>query len=258
MLYRCFCFVFIFTCILMCNSSFSSEQIENKNVEPKADKILQQMGDYLKSATQFTFRAQSSYDKVSATGQKLQYGETVNASVRRQDGLYADIKGDLINNRFWYDGKKITMLETKLNLYAVTDAPSDIDSALRHAVKHFGITAPLSDLVISDPYASLIQNVETGSYVGLHCVNNVKCHHLAFTQPNLDWQIWIEDSRQLVPRKIVISYKQAEGHPQYVSLLSDWDFSPHLPDSVFSFIAPDKAEEIEFVPVEERVPDKIN
>ncbi len=250
--------VFILLSLFMSNHAFSYEQEGASAVDPTVDKTLRQMCDYLKSAEQFTFRSQATFEKVSVSGQKLEYGETVNVSVRRPDRLHADIVGDLIDSRFWYDGKSITMLDTDLNIYATTHAPADIDSALSFAAESLGITAPLADFVVSDPYTDLTQNEKSATYVGLHEINGVKCHHLAFTQENLDWQIWIEDGRMQVPRKLVITYKQEEGTPQYTALLSDWNFSPHLPDSVFTFVTPVNAEEIEFLPIEQRVPEKIN
>ena len=66
--------------------------------------------------------------------------------MRRPDRLHADIVGDIINNRFWYNGKSITMLDKDLNIYATTDAPADIDSALSFAAQNLEITAPLADL----------------------------------------------------------------------------------------------------------------
>ena len=250
--------MFIFLSLIVTNRAFSYNQESASAVDPKVDKILSQMCDYLKSAEQYRFRAQATFEKVSVSGQKLEYGETVNASIRRPDRLHADIVGDLVDNRVWYNGKSFTMLDTYLNIYATTEAPADIDSALSFVAEKYGIAAPLSDLVTSDPYASLTQNAESVSYVGLHEINGVKCHHLAFTQENLDWQIWIEDSGRRVPRKLVITYKQAEMVPQYTAVFSDWDFSPHLPESVFTFVVPVNAKEINFMPVENKVPAKIN
>ncbi|MCP4265748.1 MAG: DUF2092 domain-containing protein [Candidatus Brocadiaceae bacterium] len=258
MKHRFFFVIFILLSLFMSNHAFSYDQKSSSVVDPTVDKTLRQMCDYLKSAEQYTFRSQATFEKVAISGQKLEYGETVNVSVRRPDRLHAVVVGDLINNRFWYDGKSITMLDTDLNIYATTHASADIDSALGFAAESLGITAPLADFVVSDPYTDLTQNAKSATYVGLHEINGVKCHHLAFTQENLDWQIWIEDGRMQVPRKIVITYKLEEGMPQYTAVLSDWNFSPHLPESVFAFIAPVNAEKIKFMPVEKKVPGKIN
>jgi len=216
------------------------------------------MCDYLKSAEQYRFRAQATFEKVSISGQKLEYGETVKVSIRRPDRLYADVAGDLLDNRVWYNGKNFTILDKYLNIYATTEAPADIDSTLSFVAEKYGIAAPLADLVISDPYTDLTQKAKSAFYVGLHEVNGVKCHHLAFEQEKLDWQIWIEGSGRRVPRKLVITYKQAEMVPQYTAVFSDWNFSPHLPESVFTFVEPINAKEINFMPVENKVPAKIN
>ena len=258
MKHRFFFFVIILLSLFTSNQAFSYEQGGASAVDPVVDKTLSQMCDYLKSAGQYTFRSQATFEKVSDSGQKIEYGETVNVSVRRPDRLHADIVGDIINNRFWYNGKSITMLDKDLNIYATTDAPADIDSALSFAAQNLEITAPLADFVVSDPYSNLTQNAKSATYVGLHEINGVKCHHLAFTQESLDWQIWIEDGSMQVPRKVVITYKLAEGMPQYTAVLSDWNFTPHLPESVFAFVTPVNAEKIEFMPVEEKVPDTIN
>ena len=253
-----FSLAFILLSLLISNRAFCYEQESASAVDPKTDKILRQMCDYLKSAEQYRFRAQATFEKVSVSGQKLEYGETVKVSIRRPGRLYADIAGDLVDNRVWYNGKNFTMLDKYLNIYATTEAPADIDSTLSFVTEKYGIAAPLADLVVSDPYTVLTQKAKSAFYVGLHEVNGVKCHHLAFEQEKLDWQIWIEDSGVRVPRKLVITYKQAEMVPQYTAVLSEWDLSPHLPESVFTFVVPVNAKEINFMPVENKVPAKIN
>lgn len=258
MKYRSFFFVFILVGFLIIDNAYCSGQTGAAASDPKPNEILKHMGNYLKTANKFTFRAHTTFENVSPSGQKIQYGEIKDVSVRRPDRLCAVTKGDLVNNRFWYDGKKMAMLDTKLNVFARTETPADIDSTLIFAAKKYGITSSLGDLVVSDPYASLIENVESGTYVGLHTIDGVNCHHLAFSQKNVDWQIWIEDGSMQIPRKIVITYKHAEGTPQFISLLSDWNFAPHLPDSIFTFVMPVNAEEIEFSPLENQVPVNVN
>ena len=91
--------------------------------------------------------------------------------------------------------------------------------------------------------------------VGRHGVDGVPCHHLAFSQESIDWQIWIEDGPQPVPRKLVITYKTEPGSPQYVARLSNWDFEPRFSKQYFEFEVPADAGEIEFLTLE-TVPEK--
>ncbi len=214
------------------------------------DTLLRQMSDYLSAAEEFSFRTEVTTERVLESGQKLHFGRAAEVYVRRPDKLYVEVTGDLENERIWYDGEQFTVLDLRKNEYEQAKVEGDIDSALDHMAEAYGESSPLADLVYSDPYAILVENVETGMYVGLHEVRGVKCHHLAFTQKNIDWQIWIEDGAQPVPCKAVITYKDAESVPQFTAVLYDWEFSPHLPDSLFEFYPRNDAVETAFVPVD--------
>ena len=224
---------------------------EKPVIESRARKILQAMGEYLKKAKAFSVHGEITHEEVLASGRKLQYSASNNVMVRRPNKIRADYRGDLRKSSFWYDGKSVTLLHTEKNLYATFSAPKEIDATIDFAMEKYGLSLPVSDLVYSDPYAVLIENVKSGFYEGLHIVNGVMCHHLAFTQENIDWQIWVEDGAQAVPRKLVITYKDSPGCPQYTAVLSDWDFSVRLPDILFTFEAPVDAEQIEFLTVPE-------
>lgn len=210
-------------------------------IEKRARDILREMGDYLKTAPAFIFKTTITYDQVLPTGQKLQFGAVTDVAVRRPNRLRAGRRGDLENRQLWYDGKSITLLDVNENVYATIAAPGVIDAALDLAMKKYGISAPLADVVYADPYTLLMEKVEGATYVGLHSVGGTRCHHLAFTQKNVDWQIWIEDGKQLVPRKVVITYKNDPGSPQFTAVISKWDFNVRLPDRLFIFHPPEGA-----------------
>ncbi len=213
------------------------------------DTLLRQMSDYLRAAEEFSFRTEVTTERALKTGQKIQFSRAAGIFVRRPNKLYVEVRGDLENERMWYDGEDFTVLNIDDNEYEQASVRGDIDSALDHMAQTYGESSPLADLVYSNPYAILVENVETGMYVGLHEVRGVKCHHLAFTQKNIDWQIWIEDGARPVPCKAVITYKNIDSVPQFTAVLYDWEFSPHLPDSLFRFYPRKGAVEMDFVPV---------
>jgi hypothetical protein len=90
-------------------------------------------------------------------------------------------------------------------------------------------------LVVSDPYQNVIHRISSGTDIGPVTVLGVPCEHLAFSLEKVDWQIWIEQGTVPVPRKIVITYKDEEGSPEYTAILSHWDFQTKLPDGLFAF-----------------------
>jgi hypothetical protein len=138
-------------------------------------------------------------------------------------------------------------------LYGVVKSPGQIDMALDQMLKDYGLTMPVADFLYSNPYAVLTEKVITGALIGLHsCGGQRRCHHLAFTQEAIDWQIWIEDGPRPLPRKLVITYKLEPGSPQFVARLSKWDFHPGLSKSDFEFKLPKGASEIKFLDYREK------
>ena len=220
---------------------------ELPSLEPYAKNVLKQMSDYIAAAKQFSFHGEVTEEEVLSSGVKLQLAASVEVVVQRPNRIWADVRDDYNHKRFWYDGRSMTMLTVPANLYAASTAPPHIDAALNLALERHGIALPLEDFLFSSPYEVLMKEVTGGFYAGLHAVNGVACHHLVFTQEQIDWQIWIEEGRQKVPRKLVITNKNEPGMPQFIAYLSDWDFSPHVPEQMFVFEVPPGAEEIEFL-----------
>ena len=212
----------------------------------QAERLLRQMSDYLKATQQFSFHANITFDDLLPSGQKLQLGASDDVLVRRPDRVYVEYQGEAGGKRFWYDGKTITLLDTGLNFYATEQAPPTIDAMLDHLLKVLGFSPPLSDLIYSDPYTVFTQNVQYGFYAGVTQVDGERCHHLAFQEKKIDWQIWIEDGTQWVPRKLLITYKTLPGAPQFTAVLSHWDLVTPAPDGIFTANLPPEADRISF------------
>jgi len=218
-------------------------------VDPNARNILKQMGDYLTAYKEFSFKAEVTTDEVAVGIQKIHTTDVIEAVVRRPNKLWIETRGDLFYKRFWYDGSSVTLMSLMENFYATTKAPSKIDAALDEIMDKYGVTTPVVDFLLSSPYDALTKDVTGAVYAGLHKVDGVECHHLAFTQDKLDWQIWIEDGKRMVPRKFVVTYKNAPGSPETVTIFKNWDFSTKHPDHLFDFKPPASARKIEFLPL---------
>ena len=244
--------------IISAEEALSIETEEKPVIDSRTDKLLKAMGNYLKSSEQFSFHANITFDDLTPSRQKIQYSSSSDIAVHRPNRVYAEKQSDLGGKRFWYDGKNMTLMDTKLSVYATEQVPADIDSAMDHLMEKYGFSPPLVDFVYSDPYHILIENVESGFYVGLHSVSGIRCHHLAFSQKDIDWQIWIEDGKLMVPRKFLITYKTLPGSPQYSAVLSEWDLEAHLPDAMFDIdlTSTENFEKIEFMTVSDDIPNK--
>jgi hypothetical protein len=138
----------------------------------------------------------------------------------------------------------VTVLDKEHNVYATIEAPGTIDATFDMLQDEYGVVLPLADLLYSDPYAVLMPGVTYGRYLGIHQAAGVACHHLAFSQETIEWQIWIDGGEKPLPRKLVISYVQEPGEPQYSATIRRWTLDAEVPEGLFTFEAPEGARKI--------------
>lgn len=216
-------------------------------IDVRATDALKRMSDHLKNMSAFTFATTSVVEQLGPDGQKLQYSRRSSIAVRRPSAIHAISRGDEWNKEYAFDGKAITIIDRNKNVYSVAEMPDTIDAMFDALAEKYGLSFPTCDLLYSDPYALLSADVVIGRYVGLHQVGETKCHHLAFSQDAVDWQIWIEDGDQPWPRKLVVTYKTAPMLPQDVILFRDWKAGAQLGDKDFAVSLPPDATKIELV-----------
>jgi hypothetical protein len=231
--------------LALAGSAVGQMRVPGDNIEPKARQIFAQMGKYLVDAKQFSFRARDMMDEVLDSGMKIQLSTTKRIAVRRPDRVTVQLVGDGINERVWYDGRTLSIHNRDANSYAVLEVPNNIDQMIDYVAQTFGVVMPLADLLFSDLHESTLRDVWFGFYVGLHDVLGSPCHHLAFRQNAVDWQIWIEEGDKPLPRKLVITYKSLPGQPEFIAFLDEWNLSPELPDEIFVFKPPAGATKID-------------
>ena len=213
-------------------------------IDPRADAVLKQMGETLKNASAFSFKTVIFEDQVLSTGLKVQYDKAGVITVQRPDKLRVEFSKRGDDRLFVYDGKSVTLAARDRKLYASTAAPPTLDAMFDMLDQKMGMTMPLSDLLFSDPYKVLTENALAGTYLGKTTIFGLTVHHLIFSHPGLDWQIWIEDGKRAVPRRILLTYLDEEDDPQYVATMSDWDFSPMIARDAFMYTPPAGGEKI--------------
>jgi hypothetical protein len=224
-------------CLLL-TAGGSLAQAQTNNIPPRAERVLHSACEFLAHTRAFSFDAEIWREHVDEAGQKIQFSRTLKMDVKRPDGLRLEITSPLSERGFWYDGKTLTVLDRKHNWYSIAPMPASLDKTVDAAHDQFGIDLPLIDLALSDPYQNATSKVEGGRYFGLAPVLGVSCHHLAFTQENVDWQIWIEDGPQPFIRKFIITQKNEPGEPEFTALITHWNVTDRIADSDFVFERP--------------------
>lgn len=226
-----------------------SVHAQDTSIDPQATRILRQTSEYLASLGAFRVRAEIIEDDWIDTGQLVESGRTADLAVRRPDRMWIETRSETTHKQFWLDGSTITLMDIVYGTYAEAPSPGGIDATLNMLADSYGVIVPLSDLALSDLYGSLMPAVETARYLGVRHVGGKEVHHLAFSQADIDWQLWVTTGPQTLPHKLAITYKDEEGAPRFAAVLSDWDMASPLPDTIFEFEPEPGASRIEFVAV---------
>jgi len=216
-------------------------------VEAEAADWLRRMQEALAAERSFAVHASISYDEVYRSSAKLQFSGSVDLYVRRPHGVMIDYDGELEKKRFWYDGSSCTLLDKDENAYATVLAPASIGAMLDEMVRRYDLVLPLEELLQPDFYERTLDVAEVGMLLGTAWVGDVECVHLAFAEPTIDWQIWLERGRRPLPRKLVATYKTMPSAPQFEALLDGWNTLVSLPETTFEPDTGD-ATRIEFLP----------
>jgi hypothetical protein len=91
--------------------------------------------------------------------------------------------------------------------------------------------------------------VTSSFVVGKSVVEGVRCDHLAFRAPHVDWQIWIQEGKEPLVRKLVITTRDVVNAPQFSVVTTKWNLKPQFTDRTFAFTAPAGAKKVEFLPL---------
>ena len=119
-------------------------------IDPEATKILRRMTDYLAAQKQFRVETQTSVEAVLKTGQKPQFDNSVVVTVQRPDRLRAERLGETLSQKFYYDGKSLSVDSPATKHYATVAAPATLEAMLEFARDKLDVAAPASDLIYKD------------------------------------------------------------------------------------------------------------
>jgi hypothetical protein len=222
--------------------------------DPDARAILLRMADFLAKAPAFSVTIRSGYDAIQDDGQRIEFGEKRRILMQRPDHLRVDtLRSDGDRGQLFFDGKTLTAFKADDNVFARAEKPGTVDDAVVYLVRDLQITLPLARMFRTSFPQDMEKQVSSISYVEEDPLFDVPTDHLAAKAADIDFQVWIARSEQPLPRRVILTYKNAPGQPQFWADFSEWTLSPRIADGSFTFTPPKAAEQIPFlVPVRQK------
>ena len=213
-------------------------------ITPEAQAVLDRMQAQFNTMKRFQLSADITRDELLTFGYKLQHNEAARMWVDAPKHLRLEVNGDIKNRTYVYDGSQLTLAAPDMNVYATTPAPDTLRELVRILLDN-GVEMPLIDMLYQGNDGNLTDDVRVGIVVGDSTVEGVPTDHLAFRQPTVDWQLWVQKGAQALPRKLVITTRYAVGDPQYQAILH-WDLTSPVDPKAFEYVPPSGATKIPF------------
>jgi len=157
------------------------------------------------------------------------------------DKIFVRKKGDSGQKEYYCDGKTFTYYSIDSKIYAQVPSMPSIIETIEAISESYGVEVPAADVFYPDLVDKLLENSDNLSYLGLTDVEGKECFHIAGTNDELTFQIWIMNDKNYLPAKLNVVYTNNAGSPQYSALFSNWNLNPVLQDSMFDFKVPSDA-----------------
>lgn len=203
-------------------------------VDPAAVKALAQMSAFLQSLSTFALATDTSLEVVTNDDQKIQLVGTASYKVRKPDAFVIDVVSSSWNRRYIYAGGQFTVYAPELGYYATVPTQTTIQATVADVAARFGISIPLDDLFRWSSPGAREETLDSAFLVGAEVLDGVTTNHYAFREGHIDWQVWIQQGAQPLPRRVVIIDRRDKTSPAYIANLA-WTLNPPLTDADFAF-----------------------
>jgi hypothetical protein len=215
--------------------------------QQKAAERLSAMTKFLASLPAYQVTCRGSYDVLQDSGQKLEFLEARDLVLQRPDRLRVRHRSsDGNRDLLLFDGKSITLYNEKAGVYAQVPQPGSLDDAIVYFVRDLKMRLPLARLFTNRSSEELARRLQSVIYIERTELLPVPTDHIAGRVGNVDVQLWIAEGNRPLPMRVVLTYVDEPGQPQYRTDFQDWKLEAPKGSDTFRFSPPAGARKIVF------------
>ena len=171
--------------------------------ENRAAARIEAMVNFLAKAPRLGVIADCSYDVLQDSGQKIEFGERRELTLRRPDRAHVT-RRDGARRGLLFDGQQLTAFDLDEKVYATIPKPGTVDAAFAYFAGDLAMRLPLRELFASDLPQELKDALGAARLVGEEKVDGIATDHVAFRGDTADVQLWIPRDGDPLPQRIVI------------------------------------------------------
>jgi hypothetical protein len=216
--------------------------------DSEAKVILLKMASLVAEAKAFSVTTRSGYDAIQSDGQRIEFGEKRQTLLQRPSHLLVEsVRSDGDRGQLFFDGQTITAFKVDDNVFARIEKTGTLDNVLVYLSKELKIILPMARMLHTDFPQYLEKAMTSINYVEDNPLFDIPTDHIAVRSNEVDMQIWVAQGRKPLPRRIVLTYRNAPGQPQFWTDFLDWDLSPMIDTDSFTFTPNEGAERVPFI-----------
>lgn len=214
----------------------SAAPVAETSVDPVAAQIAQGSAEFLAAQPRFAFNWFVSYDDVVEGPQKITRIRSGHTVMERGRGFAAHTeRGDTLRD-YYYDGAEFTVASPNEEFYATAPFTGGFDALVNEVKARTGTILPLWAIMSDTLPKGLLDEIQSATYLGVTLIAGREAHHLAFTEAEEDWQLWVStDEAAPLPLMLVGTDKTEVGWPQYLVYMMDWNLAPEIDPSAFRY-----------------------
>jgi len=213
------------------------------DLDPQAVEILTGATDFLAGQQAFAVNWFVSYDEVVDGREIVTYTRSGHNLLSRKQGFYSYAENGLETREFFFDGLNLQILDVEERAYVAAPFPDGFETLIDRARTEYGVVLPIWTLMSLRSGEELLDQADAAAYLGLTRLAGRQVHHLALSNYDRDWQIWIADDADKPEIVMLVGTDPyTQGWPQYRAFFTGWDFSPEIAEGAFTFV-PDETTE---------------
>jgi hypothetical protein len=227
----------------------AAAQPKKPAISEEASAALLKMGQTLRGE-QYSFQVRTIRVYADPNRDALHIFHTMKVTVHRPNQLLVEVSGDDGENRLVFDAKNAVVYSAAEKKYATFPVPQGtIQAMMEELVGRLGIDFPLADFLTEAPNKAFLTGVTAGRVVGTVMIDGSPYLHLFFTQPpGIELELWLSKNDQSLPKRLIVTYRNLPGQPNFIAEFSDWNFDIHPSDAEFAFQPPPGATPVELKP----------
>jgi hypothetical protein len=226
-----------------------AQAVSVRRIDTVAVAILDKMSAVIGELGSASVTIKSNYDVTSKELGLIKHSDEEHLFLHGPNKLLVKSDGDRGSRDLYYDGKTLSYYSMDRNQYGQIEAPASLVDMIDSVSRRYGIEFPAADFLYPTFVDDILAESKELVYLGMTTIDGKECYHIAGMGADKSFQFWISNDAFTLPVKMVIIYTSKPMNPQYEAVLSEWQVNPTLPDAMFDFSIPHKAQKVKLMPL---------